>query len=330
MPPPAVRCGWTILALALVLAALRRAGGARAGLSGAHGENRGAVPRRRHRRCRAAHHRRLAVAQMGPVGDRRGSHRRRRQYRRRIRRQIRSRRLHAVGCRRRRLWSSIKISIRISISIRRKFVPIVVIGRVPNALVVNPDKIAANTVKDFIAYAAGQCRQGHRRHAGQRHHLAPDVRTVSDDGAREIAERALSRLGAGAQRSRRRQRRLHVRQSRRLDAARQSRQAETDRGRRAQSAWRACPTCRPSPRRCPGFDAAAWYAIVAPPGTPAAIVDKVNAGVNEALHDPDIRKRLADLSAEPVGGTPQATAAYFREETERWKNVITSAHVTLD
>jgi hypothetical protein len=36
------------------------------------------------------------------------------------------------------------------------------------------------------------------------------------------------------------------------------------------------------------------------------------------------------LSAEPVGGTPQATAKYFHEEAERWKNVITSAHVTLD
>jgi tripartite-type tricarboxylate transporter receptor subunit TctC len=43
-----------------------------------------------------------------------------------------------------------------------------------------------------------------------------------------------------------------------------------------------------------------------------------------------VQKRLADLSAEPVGGTPQATAAYFHDEVERWKNVITSAHVTLD
>ena len=43
-----------------------------------------------------------------------------------------------------------------------------------------------------------------------------------------------------------------------------------------------------------------------------------------------MQKRLADLSAEPVGGTPQATAAYFHDEVERWKNVITAAHVTLD
>jgi tripartite-type tricarboxylate transporter receptor subunit TctC len=80
----------------------------------------------------------------------------------------------------------------------------------------------------------------------------------------------------------------------------------------------------------PGFSAVTWYAIVAPPGTPSAIADKVNAGVNAALRDPEIQKRLADLSAETVGGTPAATAAYFRQEIERWKNVITSAHVTLD
>ena len=80
----------------------------------------------------------------------------------------------------------------------------------------------------------------------------------------------------------------------------------------------------------PGFASVTWYALVAPPKTPAAIIDKINAGVSEALRDPDVQKRLADLSAEPVGGTPQATAAYFHDEVERWKNVITSAHVTLE
>jgi tripartite-type tricarboxylate transporter receptor subunit TctC len=80
----------------------------------------------------------------------------------------------------------------------------------------------------------------------------------------------------------------------------------------------------------PGFASVTWFAISAPPKTPAAIINKVNADVNEALRDPGIRKRLADLSAEPGGGTPEATAAYFHEEVERWKSVITSAHVTLD
>jgi len=80
----------------------------------------------------------------------------------------------------------------------------------------------------------------------------------------------------------------------------------------------------------PGFASVTWYAVVAPAGTPAAIVDKVNAGINEALQDPDIQRRFADLSAEPVGGTPQAADVYLKQEAERWKNVIVSAHVTLD
>jgi tripartite-type tricarboxylate transporter receptor subunit TctC len=80
----------------------------------------------------------------------------------------------------------------------------------------------------------------------------------------------------------------------------------------------------------PGFEAAAWYAFVGPAHTPAAVAEKVNAGVNEALRDPEILKRLVDLSAEPVGGSVPQTVTYFREETARWKNVITSAHVTLD
>jgi tripartite-type tricarboxylate transporter receptor subunit TctC len=80
----------------------------------------------------------------------------------------------------------------------------------------------------------------------------------------------------------------------------------------------------------PGFESAAWFAIVAPPKTPEAIVDKINADMNAALRERDIRERLAQLSAEPIGGTPQATAAYMREEIERWAKVIKAANVKLD
>jgi tripartite-type tricarboxylate transporter receptor subunit TctC len=80
----------------------------------------------------------------------------------------------------------------------------------------------------------------------------------------------------------------------------------------------------------PGFESAAWFAIVAPPKTPAAVVDKINADVNEALRQGDVVARLAQLSAEPIGGTPRATAAYMREEVERWHKVIKAANVKLD
>jgi tripartite-type tricarboxylate transporter receptor subunit TctC len=80
----------------------------------------------------------------------------------------------------------------------------------------------------------------------------------------------------------------------------------------------------------PSFESVTWYAVVAPPRTPAAVVEKVNTGINQALHDSEVQKRLSDLSAEPVGGTPQETANYLKQEAERWKKVITDAHVTLD
>lgn len=68
---------------------------------------------------------------------------------------------------------------------------------------------------------------------------------------------------------------------------------------------------------------------MAPPATPKDIVNKINADVNEALHQPEIQDRLKKLSAEIFGGSVEKTTRYMQEETERWKGVIKSAHVTL-
>jgi tripartite-type tricarboxylate transporter receptor subunit TctC len=80
----------------------------------------------------------------------------------------------------------------------------------------------------------------------------------------------------------------------------------------------------------PGFESVAWFGIVGPPGTPAAIAEKMASGVAEALRQPDVQKRLAQLSAEPMGLTPPQTAAFMKQETERWGAVIRSAAVKVD
>jgi tripartite-type tricarboxylate transporter receptor subunit TctC len=80
----------------------------------------------------------------------------------------------------------------------------------------------------------------------------------------------------------------------------------------------------------PGFESAAWYAVVAPPRTPPQIVNKINADINEALRRPEMLPHLAEWSAEAIGGTPAATAAYMREEVERWNKVIKAAGVKLE
>ena len=80
----------------------------------------------------------------------------------------------------------------------------------------------------------------------------------------------------------------------------------------------------------PGFESVAWFGIVGPPKTPAAIAEKVAAGVAEALRNPDVLRRLSDLSADPLGMSPAETAAFMKQETERWGAVIRSAGVKLD
>ena len=79
----------------------------------------------------------------------------------------------------------------------------------------------------------------------------------------------------------------------------------------------------------PGFESAAWYAIVAPPKTPKSVVDKINADVNEALHQPDIQAKLKQLTATVVGGSPAQAASYMHAEVGRWDKVIKAAHIKL-
>jgi tripartite-type tricarboxylate transporter receptor subunit TctC len=79
----------------------------------------------------------------------------------------------------------------------------------------------------------------------------------------------------------------------------------------------------------PGFEAVAWYAIMAPPNTPKNITAKINADVNEALRQPELQERLRKLSAETFGGSVEKTAKYLQEEVERWGSVIKAAGVKL-
>ena len=82
--------------------------------------------------------------------------------------------------------------------------------------------------------------------------------------------------------------------------------------------------------RFPGFVSVAWYAIVAPPKTPSEIVAKLSAAIDETLKLPDIMARLGELAATPVGGTPAQTAAFMKEEAQRWRKVIVATGVHAD
>jgi tripartite-type tricarboxylate transporter receptor subunit TctC len=80
----------------------------------------------------------------------------------------------------------------------------------------------------------------------------------------------------------------------------------------------------------PDFNATAWFAVAAPPGTPVAIVDKLNAAIGDILKMPEIRDRFALQGAEVVGGTPAEMNTFLNAERARWKKVIDTANVKLD
>jgi tripartite-type tricarboxylate transporter receptor subunit TctC len=80
----------------------------------------------------------------------------------------------------------------------------------------------------------------------------------------------------------------------------------------------------------PGLISVTWFALVAPPGTPDAVVQKISTDTAAALKQPDVRTKFLDQGAEPVGQDPAATASFIRDEERRWREVIKSANVTLE
>jgi tripartite-type tricarboxylate transporter receptor subunit TctC len=80
----------------------------------------------------------------------------------------------------------------------------------------------------------------------------------------------------------------------------------------------------------PGFVSVAWFSLSAPPKTSAAIAGKLYQAVAETLKQPEVAKRLAELSAEPVASTPAAMAALMKEDAERWRGVIRAAGVSAE
>jgi tripartite-type tricarboxylate transporter receptor subunit TctC len=70
-----------------------------------------------------------------------------------------------------------------------------------------------------------------------------------------------------------------------------------------------------------------WFALLAPKGTPPAVIARMNTVANEILADPAVKKRLAEMGAGTLGGTPQQLADHLAAETEKWGRVVREAHI---
>jgi tripartite-type tricarboxylate transporter receptor subunit TctC len=210
-----------------------------------------------------------------------------------------------------------------------RFEPVIVIAHVPNALLVNPKNLNASTTAELIAYLKNNpdkvtaATQGN----GTTSHLTAELfQAMAKVKLRPIPYRgsapALSGLLAGDVDlmfdnlgvslplvKAGNLKLLAVASSERLPSL-------SD-----------VPTIAET---LPGFEAVAWYAIAAPPGTPKSIADKINSDVNEALLQSEVQDRLRELSAQTFGGSRERAAAYIRQEIERWSGVIKAANVKLE
>jgi tripartite-type tricarboxylate transporter receptor subunit TctC len=210
-----------------------------------------------------------------------------------------------------------------------QFVPISVIGAIPNVLLVHPS-VPASSVAELIAYA--RANPGKLNYASQGNgttsHLTTELFKAMAGGLQIThipykgsapaltdllggqVDMMCDNLGVSLP---------HVRAGKLKALAVASRKR-----------FAGLPEVPALAETLPGFEAVAWFGIVAPPKTSAAIAEKVAVGVQEALKLPEVRKRLADLSAEPLGYSPAETAAFMRQEVERWGAVIRAAGVKLE
>lgn len=78
-----------------------------------------------------------------------------------------------------------------------------------------------------------------------------------------------------------------------------------------------------------GYDVVLWYGMLAPTGTPKAIIDKLYAAFTEFSAMPDIRERLSSIGAEPAGMSSAAFGAMIRSDIARWKKVALEAGIRL-
>ena len=209
-----------------------------------------------------------------------------------------------------------------------RFVPISVLATVPNVLMVHPS-LPVNTVQEFLAYTRANpdklsyASQG----SGSTAHLTAelfklrsntrmvhvpykgDAPAVADLLAGHVQLMFGNIAAASAHARSGKVRILAVTSPKRLAAL---------------------PNTPAMNEIVPGVVAVTWFGLVAPPNTPLPIAKKLSAMVADILRMPEIQRRFAEVSAEPVGNTPEEMAAWMKEETENWAAVIKSARIQVD
>jgi len=80
----------------------------------------------------------------------------------------------------------------------------------------------------------------------------------------------------------------------------------------------------------PGFSALSWFGIVAPAGTPAAVITRLNTELDRIVHEPQIEKRFAEIGGDAIGGPPSTLASLIHDEIARWRRVAKEAGIHIE
>ncbi len=210
-----------------------------------------------------------------------------------------------------------------------KFVPVTVMGAIPNAIYVHP-QIKVNSIPELIAYAKanpGKLNYGSQGSGTTSHMTCELFKSMAGNlnithvpykgtGPALAAflggqvDMICDNLGTTL---------AHVRAGKvKILAVASKKRVPT------------LPDVPALDEMLPGFESIAWFGIVGPPGMPPAIAERMSAVVREVEKDPEVQKRFAALSAQTVGNTPAEMAAFMKQEIERWGSVIRAANIHVD
>jgi tripartite-type tricarboxylate transporter receptor subunit TctC len=91
--------------------------------------------------------------------------------------------------------------------------------------------------------------------------------------------------------------------------------------------WKALPDTPTARETLPGFEVNSFIALGVTGGTPAPVVERLNAAVRKGLENPDTRKRFVELGGEPGASSPEEMRSFVASETEKWKKVVAARNI---
>jgi len=94
--------------------------------------------------------------------------------------------------------------------------------------------------------------------------------------------------------------------------------------------WPALPDIPAIGETVPGYEAAPWYGISAPKGTPADVVEILNKSVTAALANPKMQAKLAELGGIPMPMSPAEFGKFVAEDTAKWAKVVKAANLSVE